>query len=78
MEDEMKLNNIFGIKFRYTYVDNPEGNYSETIFVDDSEYPISKETACKLVKFYIENNDKSMILKSIADIYIYQNKFITR
>jgi len=74
----MKLNNLYGIKFRYNYVDQPEGNYSETIFIDDSEFPLSKSNAQKLVEFYIDNNDKSMVFKSIADIYIYKNKFIER
>jgi len=78
MNNLNNLNNLYEIKFRYNYVDEPDGNYSDTIFIDDSTYPISKDHAIKLVKFYIENTDKSMIFKSVADIYLHQNKFITR
>jgi hypothetical protein len=68
------MKNLYKIEFRYTYIDQPEGNYKDFIFTNIM--PSGRKEASELVLKYIDKIDSSMLLKSIVDITTYREMYL--
>ena len=61
---------VIKITFKYGYVDNPDGRYTGIIYHKKNDYINygNKTDLNKVIEAYIDEYDKSMILKLIVDV----------